>query len=185
LPSRSETTNINYPNESEQPTLVPIVSAELNALIVGLKISSDHMFLLVNCRVSAEGTFTEQLDLREGRTPALSEKMEIHILKSSNLQVIQTIQGHTGWSQDCWYYILLDSSKQFIASGSEDNDGYVWDKASGLLAARLQGHSALVNCVAFNCKNEQMLVSASDDHSIRVGHSRNLARKRSQAYRSS
>jgi WD40 repeat protein len=70
-------------------------------------------------------------------------------------------------------------------SGSEDNDGYVWDKASGLLAARLQGHSALVNCVAFNCKNEQMLVSASDDHSIRVGHSRNLARKRSQAYRSS
>ena len=67
-------------------------------------------------------------------------------------------------------------------SGSEDSCGYVWDKASGVLAAKLQGHSALVNAVAFSQVNEQMLISAGDDHSIRVWHSHHLVRKLSQTY---
>ena len=68
-------------------------------------------------------------------------------------------------------------------SGSEDSRAYVWDKVSGLLAAKLQGHSALVNAVAFSHVNEQMLISVSDDHTIRVWHSHQLVRQLSQTCR--
>ena len=67
-------------------------------------------------------------------------------------------------------------------SGSEDSRAYVWDRASGLPVdvAELQCPSALVNAVAFNQMNEQMLISVSDDHIIRVWHSRQLVRQLSQ-----
>jgi WD40 repeat protein len=113
LPSRSKT--INSKESGLPSTLIPIMSADLNAHIVGLNFSSDQMFLLVNCRVSASGDLTEQLKLREEKSPVLSDKMEIRVMKTSNLQVIHTIRGHVAWSQEVCYYIMLDSSKQFIA----------------------------------------------------------------------
>ena len=115
LPSRSETSYINYPDQSEHPgTLVPVTSADLNAFVVGLNVSPDQMFLIVNCRPSATGSLIEQLKL-ENKTPIISDKMEIRILRASNLQVVHTVRGHVGLSQETCYYILLDSSKQFIA----------------------------------------------------------------------
>ncbi len=52
----------------------------------------------------------------------------------------------------------------------------MWDRHFGAKLATLEGHSDVVNCVAFNPVNQEMLVSASDDHTIRVWRSRQLSK---------
>ena len=52
----------------------------------------------------------------------------------------------------------------------------MWDRHFGAKLATLKGHSNVVNCVAFNPVNQEMLVSASDDHTIRVWRSRQLSK---------
>lgn len=63
-----------------------------------------------------------------------------------------------------------------IFSGAEDRCAHVWDRHFGAKLATLDGHTNVVNCVAFNPANQQMLVSASDDHTIRVWRSRQLSK---------
>lgn len=61
-------------------------------------------------------------------------------------------------------------------SGAEDHCAHVWDRHFGTKLATLKGHTNVVNCVAFNPVNGEMLVSASDDHTIRVWRSRQLSK---------
>ncbi|XP_019874783.2 WD repeat-containing protein 26 [Aethina tumida] len=60
------------------------------------------------------------------------------------------------------------ANQDFIASGSEDNQVYIWHIKNKLPIATLQGHTRSVNCVAWNPVYPQMLVSVSDDCSVRV-----------------
>jgi WD40 repeat protein len=55
-----------------------------------------------------------------------------------------------------------------IASGSEDNQVYIWHIRNEQPIATLTGHTRTVNCVAWNPVYPQMLVSVSDDCTVRV-----------------
>ncbi|XP_060532126.1 WD repeat-containing protein 26 [Cylas formicarius] len=59
-------------------------------------------------------------------------------------------------------------NQNFIASGSEDNQVYIWHIRNEMPIATLQGHSRTVNCVSWNPVHPRMLVSVSDDCTIRV-----------------
>lgn len=51
----------------------------------------------------------------------------------------------------------------------EDASVYVWHRETGVLIEVLKGHGeGSVNSVAWNPKNERMLASCSDDHTIRI-----------------
>jgi len=57
----------------------------------------------------------------------------------------------------------------FIVSGSEDGNVYVWNRGTGVLLDVLTGHGkGSVNAVAWNPMNEHVFASCSDDHSIRI-----------------
>jgi len=58
--------------------------------------------------------------------------------------------------------------QDFIASGSEDHKVFVWHIRRELPLATLTGHSRTVNCVHWNPRWPHLLVSASDDGTIRL-----------------
>ncbi|OQR77272.1 WD repeat-containing protein 26-like [Tropilaelaps mercedesae] len=56
----------------------------------------------------------------------------------------------------------------FIASGSEDHKVYIFNRAKETPVEVLTGHTRTVNCVAWNPHFPQLLVSASDDGTLRL-----------------
>lgn len=55
----------------------------------------------------------------------------------------------------------------FQCSGAEDMHAYVWDRYYGICLAKYQ-HTDVVNSVAFNPRDSEMLVTTSDDYTIKV-----------------
>ncbi|XP_023934953.1 WD repeat-containing protein 26 [Bicyclus anynana] len=58
--------------------------------------------------------------------------------------------------------------QDFIASGSEDNKVYIWHIGGEEPIAVVSGHTRCVNAVAWNPAHPDVLVSASDDYSLRL-----------------
>lgn len=54
-----------------------------------------------------------------------------------------------------------------VHSGAEDMHAYVWDRYYGICLAKYQ-HTDVVNSVAFNPRDSEMLVTTSDDYTIKV-----------------
>ena len=54
---------------------------------------------------------------------------------------------------------------------------HIWHRQSGAKAATLKGHDDVVNAVAFNPVNPSMLLSVSDDHTLKVWLSLSLAKQ--------
>ena len=80
------------------------------------------------------------------------------------------IKHYTGISQG--YYAIHSCfgglNCEFLASGSEDGYVYLWHKANEKPILKLSGHSRTVNCVHWNPVRTDILVSSSDDATIRV-----------------
>ena len=57
-------------------------------------------------------------------------------------------------------------------SGAEDRHGYIWDRHYGVCLNKF-AHKDVVNSVAFNPHDSQMLVTVSDDHCIKIWRSKN------------
>jgi len=66
------------------------------------------------------------------------------------------------------YSCFGGADQNFIASGSEDNKVYIFHVKKESPIAVLSGHSRTVNCVTWNPVYPRVLVSASDDGTVRV-----------------
>lgn len=58
--------------------------------------------------------------------------------------------------------------QDFIASGSEDNKVYIWHMNGEEPVAVVSGHTRCVNAVSWNPVHHDVLVSVSDDYSLRL-----------------
>ena len=77
--------------------------------------------------------------------------------------VIKTFHGHT----DSVLSVSISSDCTMIASGSYDHTIQLWDAQTGECYCVIDGHSNYVNSVSFSPTNPKLLLSASDDGTIR------------------
>nr|XP_037272134.1 WD repeat-containing protein 26-like isoform X1 [Rhipicephalus microplus] len=91
----------------------------------------------------------------------------VHMWDLDDKVLVRKFQGVTQG-----YYTIRSCfggvNQTFVASGSEDNKVYIYHVKWEKPIAVLQGHSRSVNCVSWNPACPSMLVSVSDDCTIRV-----------------
>ncbi|KAK3098109.1 hypothetical protein FSP39_016197 [Pinctada imbricata] len=158
---------LSMPNLShlETPVLTPNFP---NYYISGLTLSADHRLLYFNYRTKSEATDQEGY-------PVLSQELAIDVY---NLQTQEHISGlpfcgqHMAYSRYPAWYICLDTSPDFIVSGSEDAHGYLWDKRYGCLLAKYAHEKGVVNGVAFSPMDQELLVTVADDGIINIWRSK-------------
>ncbi|KAK3586731.1 hypothetical protein CHS0354_017530 [Potamilus streckersoni] len=137
-------------------------------------LSPDHRYLYVNSRPWEKESEKEN----PIHLPALAHEIEIHIIDLVNLKELGKMQSSQKALMPGKSYIEidLDVSQEYVASGAEDKHGYLWDRHYGICINKFP-HSDIVNSVAFNPADPEMLVTVSDDCSIKVWRSLNREKK--------
>jgi len=120
-------------------------SMVLDGELTSVKISEDSQYALLNHAPDE----VQLWDLEKGRMTRkfTGQRQGRHIIRSC--------------------FGGVDSN--FILSGSEDKNVYVWHRETGSLLCVLAGHgNGSVNAIAWNPKNKRMFASCSDDHDVRI-----------------
>uniref|UniRef100_UPI00358E5F5C F-box/WD repeat-containing protein 5-like isoform X2 n=1 Tax=Myxine glutinosa TaxID=7769 RepID=UPI00358E5F5C len=156
---------------------------EFNGQIVGFCLSPDHRYLFVNCRAWAPDTQIPD----PTHPPPISNIITLHevdlwsLERGNHVRISEKTEfrrflGHKAFTpEDRCFFMFMDASHSLLSSGSEDASAYVWDRHYGACVATLLHHD-VVNSVALHPTRHGVLVSASDDHILRVWHPRSLSR---------
>ncbi|ODM90981.1 F-box/WD repeat-containing protein 5 [Orchesella cincta] len=147
---------------------------DLHGHVIGMALSPDHRYLYVNSRPWPEGyRISSELD-----PPPIAQEIDLHIIDLTTLtQVGMMRRAHRAYTpNDECFFIFLDASDLYLASGAEDKHGYIWDRHYGISLAKIP-HKDVVNSVAFNPNEPEMLITVSDDMTIKIWRSRNLCRR--------
>uniref|UniRef100_UPI00358EBFDD WD repeat-containing protein 26-like isoform X1 n=2 Tax=Myxine glutinosa TaxID=7769 RepID=UPI00358EBFDD len=105
---------------------------------------------------------------RNGRLALLNVATQgVHLWDLQDRVLIRRYQGVTQG-----FYTIHScfggSNDDFLASGSEDHNVYVWHRKSELPIAVLSGHARTVNCITWNPQLPSMFASGSDDGTVRI-----------------
>ncbi|KAK0133180.1 F-box/WD repeat-containing protein 5 [Merluccius polli] len=146
---------------------------DIHGHIIGMGLSPDHRYLYVNSRAWPAGCVISD----PMSPPPIAEEIDLHVIDLKNLREEKMIlRSHKAYTpNDECFFIFLDVSRDFVASGAEDKHGYIWDRHYNICLARL-AHQDVVNCVAFSPADQELLLSASDDSSIKVWRSPRMVR---------
>ena len=96
-----------------------------------------------------------------------------HVVQSLDLETLMPVQQYVGHRHSKLVIgtCMFGSRQRYVASGSEDFNVYLWHATPaalhGTLVSVLAGHSAATNDVAWCQQNPRLLVSASDDGTLR------------------
>lgn len=101
--------------------------------------------------------------------PPIAQEIDIHVIDLTTLnRVGRMLRSHKAYTPntEC-FFLFLDVCDNYVASGAEDMHAYLWDRYYGVCLAKYQ-HGDVVNSVAFNSRDSEMLVTTSDDYTIKV-----------------
>ncbi|TRZ03559.1 hypothetical protein DNTS_013479 [Danionella cerebrum] len=146
---------------------------DIHGHIIGMGLSPDHRYLYVNSRAWPAGCVISD----PMSPPPIAEEIDLHVIDLKSLrEERRSLRAHRAFTpNDECFFIFLDVSRDFVASGAEDKHGYIWDRHYNICLARLQ-HDDVVNSVAFSPSDQELLLSASDDSSIKVWRSPRMVR---------
>ncbi|XP_033226621.1 F-box/WD repeat-containing protein 5 [Belonocnema kinseyi] len=146
---------------------------DLHGHIIGMGLSPDHRYLYVNTRPWPRGYVISNPLL----PPPIAQEIDIHVIDLVTLKQVGTmLRAHKAYTpnNEC-FFIFLDVCNEYVASGAEDKHGYLWDRHYGVCLAKFP-HSDVVNSVAFNPRDPEMLVTTSDDYTVKVWRSRAMVK---------
>lgn len=141
---------------------------DIHGHIIGMGLSPDHRYLYVNSRAWPAGCVISD----PMSPPPIAEEIDLHVIDLKSLrEERRSLRAHRAFTpNDECFFIFLDVSRDFVASGAEDKHGYIWDRHYNICLARLK-HDDVVNSVAFSPADQELLLSASDDSTIKVWRS--------------
>ncbi|XP_007475456.1 F-box/WD repeat-containing protein 5 [Monodelphis domestica] len=141
---------------------------DIHGHIIGMGLSPDHRYLYVNSRSWPSGSVVSD----PMQPPPIAEEIDLHVFDLKTMkEVKRALRAHRAYTpNDECFFIFLDVSRDFVASGAEDRHGYVWDRHYNICLAKLR-HEDVVNSVAFSPLEQELLLSASDDNTIKVWRS--------------
>ncbi|KAF0303384.1 WD repeat-containing protein 26 [Amphibalanus amphitrite] len=91
----------------------------------------------------------------------------VHLWDLQDKVLVRKFQGLTQGTFNV-YSCFGGINQEFVASGSEECNVYIWNTRREKPVAVLQGHTNTVSCVSWNPQCPSMLVSCSDDCTVRV-----------------
>ncbi|KAE8739473.1 hypothetical protein FOCC_FOCC015027 [Frankliniella occidentalis] len=188
LPFRERIANLNreYQPPNENPNEAQNANAEgtdydevdhlidLHGHIIGMGLSPDHRYLYVNARPWPPGYVVENPMM----PPPCAQEIDIHVIDLGEMKEVgKVLRSHIAYTpfNEC-FFIALDVCNEFVASGAEDKHGYLWDRKYEICLNKYP-HQDVVNCVAFNPRDSEMLVTVSDDCTVKVWHSKNRSKE--------
>ncbi|XP_061460281.1 F-box/WD repeat-containing protein 5 isoform X2 [Rhineura floridana] len=136
--------------------------------IIGMGLSPDHRYLYVNSRAWPQDCVISN----PLQPPPIAEEIDLRVLDLKTMQEARrALRGHRAYTpNNNFFFVFLDVSRDFVASGAEDRHGYIWDRHYNICLAKLQ-HNDVVNSVVFSPVEQELLVTASDDSTIKVWRS--------------
>ena len=145
----------------------PFKSLDINGVIIGAALDNKEEFLYLNVRL-----FNHKDGNDVGRYgQEVQEDIQIRVINLKTLEYEpEGMIGHKGFTKKIFNGIFrldVETSENFISSGSEDSKGYIWDRYYKCLISTLP-HDECVSCVAFDPTNEEICVTASDDYTLKV-----------------
>ncbi|XP_061703628.1 F-box/WD repeat-containing protein 5 [Syngnathoides biaculeatus] len=146
---------------------------DIHGHIIGMGLSPDNRYLYVNSRAWPAGCVISDPMC----PPPIAEEIDLHVIDLKSLrEERRSLRAHRAFTpNDECFFIFLDVSRDFVASGAEDKHGYIWDRHYNICLARL-AHDDVVNSVAFSPADQELLLSASDDATVKVWRSRRAVR---------
>lgn len=158
---------------TEETGAAPDHRVELHGHVVGIALDRSGQYIFANVRRWPQGA-----QPHVGEPPPIAQEIEMVVIDLHTLKILpKTYTGHKGFTDSTGaFYIYLDTSPLLVSSGSEDYKARVWDRHWGCEIAALQ-HDQCVNCVAFSSTNPGLLVTVSDDKTIKMWMSKAEQRK--------
>ncbi|KAM5300056.1 F-box/WD repeat-containing protein 5 isoform 2-T2 [Ctenodactylus gundi] len=141
---------------------------DVHGHIIGMGLSPDHRYLYVNSRAWPPGSVVAD----PMQPPPIAEEIDLLVFDLKTMrEVKRALRAHRAYTpNDECFFIFLDVSKDFVASGAEDRHGYIWDRHYNICLAKLR-HEDVVNSVAFSPQEQELLLTASDDATIKAWRS--------------
>ncbi|XP_053774563.1 F-box/WD repeat-containing protein 5 isoform X2 [Desmodus rotundus] len=136
--------------------------------IIGMGLSPDNRYLYVNSRAWPSGSVVAD----PMQPPPIAEEIDLLVFDLKTMrEVKRALRAHRAYTpNDECFFIFLDVSRDFVASGAEDRHGYIWDRHYNICLAKLR-HQDVVNSVVFSPQEQELLLTASDDATIKAWRS--------------
>ncbi|KAK9872962.1 hypothetical protein WA026_020310 [Henosepilachna vigintioctopunctata] len=145
---------------------------DLHGHILGMRLSPDHRFLYVTIRRWPEWESYNFFDVMDP-VPSVENDISLNVIDLVTLEIvgITTHDAEEAYSSDAdYYFVYMDLTEELVVSTGEGPNLHIWDRHYGIPLASLT-HKDIVNAVAFNPKDPEMMVSVSDDGIIKVWRS--------------
>ncbi|CDF40162.1 unnamed protein product [Chondrus crispus] len=131
-----------------------------------------HLLHTLTPTSAAGGVFTARFSSTSNHVLHGGASRILHLVDARSGAALQTLSGHAHPILACG---ISRSSNRLVSAGP-DRTLFLWDASSGTLVARpgrRDGHLARVNAVAFAARNDELVLSASYDRSLRIWDARN------------